>query len=272
MERRKILIATKTYPSISRKYKETVCTAGILLDDQEKPLQWIRIYPIRFRDLEFERRYKRWWIVSAEIEKDTKDPRSESYRIVDSSIETIRFVDTKNNWAERKSFVLPFESSSIAEIKDQGKSLGIIKPASITKYFQKETDRDWKPHQQTIRDQLDLFEPSVQLLEKIPYQFGYEFTEIDGTKHKYTTSDWEISELYRKCRDSSPANSTEEKEQEALLKVKQKMEDEFLSKKDLYFIVGNLKRYPDTFMIVGIFYPMKSKGDEQTQLSIFNGV
>jgi hypothetical protein len=172
MERRKILIATKTYPSISRKYKETVCTAGILLDDREKPLQWIRIYPIRFRDLEFERRYKRWWIVSAEIEQDTKDPRSESYRIIDSSIETIRFVDTKNNWAERKSFVLPFESSSIAEIKAQGKSLGIIKPTSIIKYFQKETDRDWKPHQQTIRDQLDLFEPSVQLLEKIPYQLS----------------------------------------------------------------------------------------------------
>jgi hypothetical protein len=49
MEHRKILIATKTYPSISRKYKETVCTAGILLDDNENPLQWIRIYPIRYR-------------------------------------------------------------------------------------------------------------------------------------------------------------------------------------------------------------------------------
>jgi hypothetical protein len=272
MERRKILIATKTYPSISRKYKETVCTAGILLDDDEKPLQWIRIYPIRFRDLEFDRRYKRWSIISAEIEKDTKDYRLESYKIKDSSIETIRFVDTKNYWAERKSFVLPFEFSSIAEIKSQGKSLGIIKPASITKYFSKKTDREWKPHQKTIRDQLDLFEPSVQLLEKIPYQFGYKFISTDGTEHTYTTSDWEIAELYRKCRDSSLANSIEEKEQEALLKVKQKMEDEFLSKKDLYFIVGNLKDHCNTFMIIGIFYPMKSKGDEQTQLSIFTGV
>jgi len=49
MQRRKILIATKTYPSISRKYRETVCTAGVLLDDNEKSEQWIRIYPIRFR-------------------------------------------------------------------------------------------------------------------------------------------------------------------------------------------------------------------------------
>jgi hypothetical protein len=272
MERRKILIATKTYPSISRKYKETVCTAGILLDDDEKPLQWIRIYPIRFRDLEFERRYKRWSIISAEIEKDTKDPRTESYKINDSSIETIRQINTDNYWAERKSFVLPFEFSSIAEIKAQGKSLGIIKPASITKYFYEKTKRDWKPRQKTTRDQLDLFEPSVQMLEKIPYKFGYEFISTDGATHKYTTSDWEISELYRKCRDKSSANSLEEKEQEALLKVRQRMEEQFLSKNDLYFIVGNLKTYPKTFMIIGIFYPMKSKDNEQTQLSILTGV
>lgn len=54
METRKILIATKTYPSISRKYKETVCTAGLLLDENEKPVSWIRIYPIRFRKLDFD--------------------------------------------------------------------------------------------------------------------------------------------------------------------------------------------------------------------------
>ena len=86
MERGKILIATKTYPSISTKYKETVCTAGILLDDDEKPLKWIRIYPIRFRELDFDKRYKRWSIVSAEIEKNEKDFREESYRINDTSI------------------------------------------------------------------------------------------------------------------------------------------------------------------------------------------
>ncbi|WP_013321541.1 DUF488 family protein [Gloeothece verrucosa] len=70
METRKILIATKTYPSISRKYRETVCTAGILLDDQDNPLQWIRIYPIRYRELEFDKRYPRWSIIRAKIERN----------------------------------------------------------------------------------------------------------------------------------------------------------------------------------------------------------
>ena len=100
MQRRKVLIVTKTYPSISRKYKETVCTAGVLLDDYEKPIQWIRIYPIRFRSLNLDKRYPRWSIISAEIEKNTKDYREESFRINDSSIEIVRKIDTSNNWRE----------------------------------------------------------------------------------------------------------------------------------------------------------------------------
>ncbi|MEO0770971.1 MAG: hypothetical protein AAFY72_16375, partial [Cyanobacteria bacterium J06649_4] len=134
MKRRKILIATKTYPSISRKYKETVCTAGILLDDDEKPIQWIRIYPVRFRSLEFDKRYKKWSIVSAEIERNDKDYREESYRISDASIKVIREIGCDNHWQERKSFILPLQFSSIADIKAQKKSLGLIKPKSIKKY------------------------------------------------------------------------------------------------------------------------------------------
>ncbi|MEO0770657.1 MAG: hypothetical protein AAFY72_14735, partial [Cyanobacteria bacterium J06649_4] len=93
-------------------------------------------------------------------------------------------------------------------------------------------------------------------LEKIPYQFGYEFVESDDSKHRCTISDWEISELYRKCRDRSGAPTLEGQESEALLKVQQKLEDKFLSK-DLYFIMGNLKNHSESFMIIGIFYPPK---------------
>lgn len=257
MQKRRILIATKTYPSISTKYKETVCTAGILLDDEENPLQWIRIYPIRFRSLDFDQRYKRWSVISAEIERNDKDFREESYRINDTSIEVIREIGTKNCWEERKSLILPLQFSSISEIQAQGKSLGIIKPKSIEKYFCKNTDREWNPKQRAVQDQGDLFEPSVEL-EKVPYQFGYKFTAADNRKHSYSISDWEIYQLYRGCRNRSKATNLVDKEKEALSKVKQKLEDEFMSKKDLYFIVGNLKNYCKTFMIIGIFYPPKT--------------
>lgn len=161
MERRKILIATKTYPSISRKYKETVCTAGVLLDNLEQPLQQIRIYPIRFRFLETDQCYSKWSIISAEIERNINNYREESFRINDESLEIVRAIGTEDNWAERKSLILLLQFSSISEIKSLDKSLGIIKPQIINRYFYKTTERDWSPRQQTIQDQLDLFEPSV---------------------------------------------------------------------------------------------------------------
>lgn len=57
----------------------------------------------------------------------------------------------------------------------------------------------------------------------------------------------------------------EDKEKEAIEKVKQKL-DNFLSEKDLYFIVGNLKGHKENFMIIGLFYPPLI---QYTQLSLF---
>lgn len=176
METRKILIATKTYPSISTKYQETVCTAGILLSEEENPLQWIRIYPIRYRYLDFDKRYPRWAIVSAKIKRNDQDYRPESFKIDDNSLEIIRKIDTTNNWQERKSIVLSLQFRSIADIQAQGKSLGIIKPKSIERFFSKKTSREWNQKQQTVLNQLDLFEPNIDL-EKIPYKFFYQFTD-----------------------------------------------------------------------------------------------
>ncbi|REJ43657.1 MAG: hypothetical protein DWQ58_24095 [Microcystis aeruginosa TA09] len=253
METRKILIATKTYPSISTKYQETVCTAGILLSEEENPLQWIRIYPIRYRYLDFDKRYPRWAIVSAKIKRNDQDYRPESFKIDDNSLEIIRKIDTTNNWQERKSLVLSLQFRSIADIQAQGKSLGIIKPKSIERFFSKKTSREWNQKQQAVLNQLDLFEPNIDL-EKIPYQFVYQFTDEDNVPHKYSISDWEIMELYRKCRDRSQLSGLEA-EQYALEKVRQKLEDDFLESKDLYFIVGNLKNHAKSFMIIGLFYP-----------------
>lgn len=203
-----------------------------------------------------------------------KDSRLESYRIDDSSIEILRRIGTQNNWSERKSFVLPLQFQSIQDIRDQGKSLGIIKPESILKYYHQKTKREWGDKQKGRLDQLDFFEiPSD--LEKIPYKFGYEFIENNQVKHKYSISDWEISELYRKCRDRSKKDTLEEREAEALEKVREKLEVDFLNKKDLYFIVGNLKDHRQTFMIIGLFYPPIPKKSDQpnqnySQLKLFD--
>ena len=43
-EKQRILVTVKPYPTLSRKYGETVCTAGIREDGT-----WVRIYPVPFR-------------------------------------------------------------------------------------------------------------------------------------------------------------------------------------------------------------------------------
>ena len=77
----KILITVKTYPAISTKYDELVCTAGFLEDGS-----WIRIYPIQFRNKPYTEQYKKYQWIELDIVKNDSDFRPESFRPV--SIDT----------------------------------------------------------------------------------------------------------------------------------------------------------------------------------------
>jgi hypothetical protein len=58
MAQTRVLITVKTYPTLSEKYDELVCTAGFREDGS-----WIRIYPIPFRKLDYQNQYHKWqWI------------------------------------------------------------------------------------------------------------------------------------------------------------------------------------------------------------------
>lgn len=58
MGRERILVTVKTYPTLSRKYGETVCTAGVREDGS-----WVRIYPVPFRRLEEKQQYSKFdWL------------------------------------------------------------------------------------------------------------------------------------------------------------------------------------------------------------------
>ena len=72
----KILITVKTYPTLSKKYAELVCTAGV-----NEAGEWRRIYPVRFRQLNTASKYKKFQWIEAELEKSNSDNRPETYRI-----------------------------------------------------------------------------------------------------------------------------------------------------------------------------------------------
>ena len=54
----RILITVKTYPTLSRKHGETVCTAGIREDGT-----WVGLYPVPFRRLGEMEQYRKFdWV------------------------------------------------------------------------------------------------------------------------------------------------------------------------------------------------------------------
>ena len=75
MAKTKVLITVKTYPAISGKYDELVCTAGFTEDGK-----LIRIYPVPFRKKDYSQQYRKYEWIELDLVKNTSDFRPESYR------------------------------------------------------------------------------------------------------------------------------------------------------------------------------------------------
>lgn len=88
-ETERILIWGKTYPELSQKYGETVCTAGCLEDGRP-----VRIYPVPFRLLNDYEQYRLHQWIRAPVKPSTDDPRPESYRIDVDRIDLGDVIDT----------------------------------------------------------------------------------------------------------------------------------------------------------------------------------
>jgi len=141
-ETKRVLITVKAYPNPSKKYGETVCVAGVDINT----LQWVRLYPIPYRDLENEKKFEKYSIVEVNVRKATDDTRPESYKVDVGSINIIDRLDSKNNWEKRKPFLLPTISPSFCSILEESqqnnKSLGMFKPERVQFSFQKAPRKD----------------------------------------------------------------------------------------------------------------------------------
>ncbi|MDH8702631.1 hypothetical protein M2138_001999 [Dysgonomonadaceae bacterium PH5-43] len=269
----KVLIAVKTYPALSEKYEELVCTAGFREDGT-----WIRIYPVSFRKLDYVNQYKKWQWIEVDLVKNTSDFRPESYRPYskDSTITVLNTIGTENGWAKRKEIVLNNVHNNLSKLIEKAKadndgtSLAIIKPKEIKDFIWESCEREWNPAKlakiEASQKQLNLFEETKKLFtvaKKLPYKFSYVFTTEDDIERTLMIEDWELGQLYWNCLKSSDGD-----EGLACKKVKQKYFDE-LTNKDLHFFLGTTRQFhkiaPNPFIIIGAFYPPK----ENRQLSLF---
>jgi len=262
MQKERILITVKTYPTLSRKYGETVCTAGVREDGT-----WVRLYPVPFRRLNEEEQYKKFDWVECRVERNTSDPRPESFqRAAFEEIRCVGHMDTSNEWRERRRLLLETAKvytrieDLIATAKANTCSLAVFKPKKITKFSWDKETRKWDPKKLAeIRGnylQLDLFSDETwrqtfKMIPKLPYSFSYLFEDETGRKSKLQILDWETGALYWNCLRSCNGN-----EEQALQKVRQKYLNEFLQK-DLHFFLGTTQQFhfiaPNPWVIVGVF-------------------
>ncbi len=181
-EKQRILVTVKTYPTLSRTYGETVCTAGIKEDGT-----WVRIYPVPFRRLDQSEQYRKYDWIECRLVPRTADSRPESFSPADQNeLTPVGHIDTSEKWRERRRLLLQTAQvydrldRLIAGARSNTLSLAVFKPTKVTDFIWEEEDRDWNQEKlrqmRALHSQLALFEDNswrqtFQLIPKLPYSF-----------------------------------------------------------------------------------------------------
>lgn len=264
MSKRRVFVIAKTYPELSSKYVETVCTAAV--DEAGVP---VRLYPIPFRYLEGPQRFKRYQWITADLSKSQNDPRPESYSLKVDGLELSDEVDaTPDEWGRRADLVLrdpSWQYTSMSELQQAqqstGRSLAFLVPTAITRVsIQKRPTEDAKSFEEKFeklkrsneaeRNQLHLFETTVPAsMKKLEFVgervcVDWVCSDHDCAGHSMQILDWEVCELARR---------------EGLAAAQKKVETLLdLSKYKSALILGNFRMFPSSFAIIGLWYPMLS--------------
>lgn len=262
MNKERVLITVKTYPTLSRKYGETVCTAGVREDGT-----WVRLYPVPFRRLDEAEQYSKFDWLDCRLVRNPSDPRPETFRPVDESeLQPVDHLDTANNWRERRRILLKTArvydrlDELIAGAKANQVSLAVFKPTRISDFVSEPDERDWDPDKvRQMREaskQHELFADNTwretfRIIPKLPYKFSYKFEDAAGKESRMRVLDWEAGALYWNC-----LRSVDDDEPKALEKVRQKYFGEF-RQKDLHFFLGTTLQWhqvaPNPWVIIGVF-------------------
>lgn len=263
----RILILAQTDPTFSKKYTETVCTAGIEklpdgLSSGGCPYRWIRLYPIMKRALSKDKKYSKYQWIECAIEESGQadDKRPESRKVFMDKIFPQEEVTTGKNrlWEERKDILLHsglavYESKDeiLEAVKRNEFSLCLFKPAKILSFKAYQQDKNFTQEERSIieRERNQEYFPELYpgfsfkdvKFEKLPYFFKCEFRDKEGKKSELSVLDWEMSSLLR--REIKNIKNEEEAKESTLKKY-----NGFIRKNDVYFILGTRNKDHNKFM------------------------
>lgn len=251
-----LLVNCKTYPAVSKKYTETVCTGGVQADGS-----FVRLYPIPFRFLEKQEQYKRWDVIQVQAYKDTKDTRPESWHLAPGTpIKIIRRLTTdKQRWEWMNKAVF----QGTADLESQGKTNGLVEVEPIKFYWKPEKKKEWTPSQINVFEQGSLFDKKERMEElaiRIPWQFRLEYREkATGLEFDSKVLSWSYYQGFRRNLDIF-GNETA-----ALEAVAQKIRNSiFANERTVYAILGTHSRFKH--WMISALYHLPSKIQRQGRL------
>ena len=257
----------KAYPALSKTYGEVSCIAGVEYSPAEQLspnlLNWIRLYPVPFRDLDDDQQFAKYQPITVSVERHSGDSRPETRRPDRDSIEVVGAqIPAKGTWEGRRRFVEPLFAESMCQIArlqaSEGTSLGIFRPKKVKDVVIKEADiaAEKVAIAKASVAQGSLLKPEadeekmhfLSALEQIPWSFKlkYECSDPNCNAHEQSIIDWEIAQYFRHIRNS--ANWEEELRRHIL-------EDLCGPKRDAAVIVGNQHQYPNAFVVLGFWWP-----------------
>lgn len=261
--REKVLITVKTYPTLSSSYGELVCTAGLREDGS-----WIRLYPIPFRLLNDESKFKKYQWIELDVVKRRahKDRRKESFSPVNwDDMRPGKFLkphDYQRHEIIHRSKIFASMRELTEVERNDCLSLATFQPTSVKGMIVKPDKREWDENRfQRARAALKQgslfdseseaeFKRTFELAQKIPYRFIYVFKDENEKEHKLSVIDWEIGILYLNLISGGCDEKT------ALRKVVDKYQS-FIDAPELLFFLGTTASHhnwaKNPFTIIGVY-------------------
>lgn len=255
--RMRVLITVKAAPNPSERYGETVCVAGLRIDPDDAG--WVRLYPINFRELDSDSKFRKYDVVSVTARPNPGDPRAESWR---PQMDTLVVETRLPPWRRRQAYIDDYVEGTtcdlIAAVRDSppARSLAAIRPRRVT-------GLDIDPHPGWSDEELRKIDQYVKQLELPGLGRGsrtaLEAPRFNGwyrylcqapgcRQHRQGIYDWEWIALQRKLTDLG--------DQEAEAALRQRFLAEICAPdRDVVFFVGNQQKRQQGFMILGVFYP-----------------
>jgi len=250
-----VLITVKAAPQPSAKYGETVCVAGVNLDLQRPG--WVRLYPINFRDLSSDARFRKYDIVSLDARPAQADQRRESWNPILTSISRETHLRT---WHQRRGWLDPYLEDSMCALnravweRPDAQSLALVRPKDIDGLLITQHP-GWTPEEQRKIDayvrQPALFADHERIpLEAPRFQAAYRYRCHDPQcrGHKQGCLDWELVAFQRNFRHASDAE------------LRHALEEKFLHQmcapdREVAFYVGNQAKRVHVFSVLGVYWP-----------------